>query len=147
MPKLGIAPLLRQKRIMGPLLDHFTLFQHDDCIRIGDGAEAVGNGDHGPALARLMQRLLNLTLGLAVQRAGGFVQQKDRRVFEQRARNAHTLFFTTRRLQSPLAHRCLVTVGQRRDKVVDLRGFGYNVGLPQNAHNFVLCDYEQHQYE
>ena len=112
MPKLGIAPLLRQKRIMGPLLDHFTLFQHDDCIRIGDGAEAVGNGDHGPALARLMQRLLNLTLGLAVQRAGGFVQQKDRRVFKQSPRNTDPLFFPTRQLQPPFANRGFISLRQ-----------------------------------
>ena len=81
------------------------------------------DGQHRAPLARLTQGILNLVLRLAVQRACGFVEQQDRRVFQQGPRDTDTLLFPPRQFQPAFTHSGFIPVGQTLDKVVDLRRF------------------------
>ena len=65
---------------MCALFDDFPLIQHDDAIHPRDGGQAVGNSEHCFALHHPFKGGLDRGFDFAVQRACGFVQNKDRGV-------------------------------------------------------------------
>ena len=52
--------------------------------------------------------------------AGGFVQHQDARVFQDDARQRHTLLFASAQTVTPLAHDGVITVRQADDKIVNI---------------------------
>ena len=78
---------------MFPLFHDQSFFQNNDAIRIRNGGQAVGNGDHGAPLACAGQRVLDFMLCLGIERRCRLIQQQDRWVFQQGAGNPHPLFF------------------------------------------------------
>ena len=64
----------------------------------------------------LVERVLDLPLGVAVERAGGLVEQQDRRRLEDRARDGDALLLAARELQAALAHHGAVALRQPRMK-------------------------------
>jgi hypothetical protein len=65
----------------------------------------VGNHQRGAALAEFGERLLHVTLGFGVERGGRLVEQDDRCVLDQRARNLDALALPAGQLQPVLADR------------------------------------------
>ena len=64
----------------------------DDAMRLTHRAQPVGDDDHGAALGRSRAMLrLQDRLALVVERAGGFVEDQDARVGEQRSRDRDAL--------------------------------------------------------
>jgi hypothetical protein len=59
---------------------------------------------------------------LACPARGGLVEDQDRRVLQQRARDGHALLLATTELQASLAHHGVVALGRAGDEVVDVRG-------------------------
>jgi hypothetical protein len=57
-----------------------------------------------------------------IERGRRLVEDQDRRVLQHRARNRHALLLAARQLQAALADRCLVTLRQTFDEVVNVRG-------------------------
>ena len=57
-----------------------------------------------------------------VERRGGFVEDQDARILEQRARNRHALLLAAGELEAALADHGRVLRRQRLDEVVDVRG-------------------------
>ena len=47
--------------------------------------------DHGTAAHQAAERLTDRLLGLAVKRRGGFIEQQDRRVLQESARDGDAL--------------------------------------------------------
>jgi hypothetical protein len=80
----------------------------------------VRHDDGRPVDAHPAQRVLDVPLGLRVQRAGRFVQQDYRRRLQQRPRYRHPLLFAAAQSQPSLAHLGVVGVGEREDLVVDV---------------------------
>ena len=73
-------------------------------------AEAIGNGgvagqDHGPADGQALQAVHHVALGRRVQMGGRLVQQKQRRVLEEGARDGDTLRLATGQAIATLADR------------------------------------------
>ena len=54
----------------------------------------MGNRDHGPAGGERLQRQLNLLLRFGIESGGGFVEKKDGRVLQNRARDSEPLLLT-----------------------------------------------------
>ncbi|MPM25386.1 hypothetical protein SDC9_71877 [bioreactor metagenome] len=113
-----------KKRLVRAFLDDLALLEHHDPVGIGDGREPVRDGDDGAALAHRVQAVLDVALGLGVERRGRLVEQQDRRVLQQRAGDADALLLAARELQPALAHRRLVALGQAHHEVMDFRGSG-----------------------
>ena len=120
-PHRGVAALVGEQHRVGPLLDDDARLQHHDPVGIRDGGEAVGDGDDRAALPHLEEAVLDVALGLGVERRGRLVEDEDRRVLEERPRDPDALLLTARELQPAFADRGLVTLGQREDEIVDLR--------------------------
>ena len=70
---------------------------------------------------RAAQLLLDRALVGRVERRRRLVEDDDRRIFQQRARDRHTLLLAARQLEPALADRRVVALRRRRDELVDLR--------------------------
>ena len=97
----------------------------DDAVHLGDGGQAVGDGEDGLAAHDPRQRVLDLRLDLAVQRARRLVQHQDRRVLEERPRQRDPLPLPARQLHPPLAQMRVIAgaarvILERQDEVVRL---------------------------
>ena len=74
------GPLPRASSREPALLDDAALVEDDDQVGVDDGREAVRDDEGGAAGPGGIERPLDAGLGLGVQRAGGLVEQQDRRV-------------------------------------------------------------------
>src|SRR3546814_2113167 len=86
-------------------------------LRISDWSSDVCSSD-------LVERRLDRRLGAAVERARRFVEDQDRRVFQQRSRDRDTLLLAARQLEPALADLGLLPLRQQRDETVDRRALG-----------------------
>ena len=66
---------------------------------MGDGVQPVRDGDGGAALAQMRDRVLHQPLGFGIERRGRLVEQDDRRVLDQRARDRDALALAAGKLQ------------------------------------------------
>ena len=63
---------------------------------------------------------LDRLLGASIKRRGGFVENQDGGVLQDRSSDRHALFFAARKLQAALADDSAVTIGRARDEVMDV---------------------------
>ena len=75
----------------------------------------------GAVLRHLVERVLDLLLGVAVERARGLVEDQDRRPLEDGAGDGDALLLAAGELEAALAHHGAVALGQLGDEAVDLR--------------------------
>ena len=68
-----------------------ALVEDQDPVRIADRGETVRDDQRCPPGHHLLERLLELDLRAGVESRGGFVENEDRRVLEQRAGNGQAL--------------------------------------------------------
>ena len=94
--QLPIPPPQPHQLSMRPPFHHHAPLDHEDTIRLLDRAQPVGHRDRRPAPRGLVQRRLHHLLGLAVQRAGGLVQEQDLGVAQEGARDSDALFLSAR---------------------------------------------------
>ena len=81
VPKFGIFPrLLRQKRLMGSLLDHLTVAEHGDLVAEPAGRQPVADVDGRAVAGNGVELLVDLRLGNGVKGSGRFVQNDEGRV-------------------------------------------------------------------
>ena len=81
VPKLGIFPrLLRQKRLMGSLLDHLTVAEHGNFVAEPAGRQPVADVDGRAVAGNGVELLVDLRLGNGVKGSGGFVQNDEGRI-------------------------------------------------------------------
>src|SRR6266516_3438766 len=80
--------------------------------------------------SRTVERLLDEPFGLRVERARRLVEDEDRRVAQDRARNRDPLFLAAGEPIAALADDGVVALGQSRDHVVDACGLGGHLDLP-----------------
>ena len=110
---------------MVAFLDDAAAVHDDEAVHRGDGREPVRDGDHGLAFHEPVQALLNHGLDFAVERAGGFVEQQDRRVLEHDPRDGDALALAAGELHPALADVGVVAatalgVGEAFDELVRL---------------------------
>jgi len=74
-----------QQHIRLAALDNATVFHDDDPIGAADRRKTVADDQHGSVSGEPFQGVLDHVLGFAVDRAGRFIEQQDRRVAEQGA--------------------------------------------------------------
>ena len=76
---------------MCALFDDFAFVEDDDLVGLKDGVEAVGNGDGGASVHQLACRFFEQGFGFGVECGGGFVENQNRRVFEESAGEGEAL--------------------------------------------------------
>lgn len=78
----------------------------------------------GPVLHEDFERLLNELFGFRIERGGRLVENENRRVLEERARDGHALPLPHGQARASLSHDRVVLVGEVFDEPVRVRGFG-----------------------
>ena len=76
---------------MRALFDDLAFVEDDDLVGLEYGVEAVGDGDGGASLHEFACGFFEQGFGFGVERGGGFVEDKDGRVFEEGAREGEAL--------------------------------------------------------
>jgi len=112
----------RQQCRVVPAFDHTALLQYEDLVESLDSHQPVGDQQHAAPLHQSIQCGHQLPLGGGIQTLGRLVQDQDGGILEQRPGNGHPAGLAARELQPRLTHPGVVSIGLRRDEVVDLSG-------------------------
>ena len=91
MDKFGKVAAALHQFVVRPGLDDASVVEHQNARRIAHGGEPVGDDEGGAAFHHLIERLRDARLGYRIERARRFVENQDRRVFEQRAGDGEAL--------------------------------------------------------
>ena len=108
----------RRQHIGRAVVDDAAIIHHIDAVGAADGGEPVGDQDRGAPGHQPLQRHLHLRLALGVERAGGLVEQQDRRVLQEGPGDRDALALAARQPQARLADRGVVALGQGHDELV-----------------------------
>lgn len=108
---------------MGAAFRDPPLLQHIDPVRILHRGQSVGNGDAGSACHHRANRLLDPALRLHIQCGCRLIQQKYRRILQDRSGNGKALFLSTGENGTPFSHHRLITFGQCLYEIMNLRLF------------------------
>jgi hypothetical protein len=120
--QLGIdAGRLREEILVTADLGHPAALERHDGVGPADGRQAVRDDERGAVPHQVGQRVLHQQLRLGVERRGRFVQDQDRRVLQQRARDGQALALPARQPLAALADARLVPVRAALDELVRVR--------------------------
>ena len=108
--------------------DDAAAFHHGDPVRVPDGREPMRDDQHGAPGHQPLERELDHALALGVERARRLVQQQDRTIGEDRARDREPLPLPAGQAHAALAEIAGVPLRQLRDE------FGGEGGLARGAH-------------
>jgi hypothetical protein len=89
--QVGVDAAQRHQRRVRPGFHDAPVFHYDDAVGALHGGQAVCDDERGAPAHGRFQRALHQAFRFGVERAGGFVQQQQRRVLEQRARDGDAL--------------------------------------------------------
>ena len=106
---------------MGARLYDDSVMENHDGLRVSERAEPVRDHDHGPFLHQSLQSLYDERFGFSIERRRRLVEDQDRRVANEGARDADALALSSRERRSALADDRVVTLGQSGDEFVGVR--------------------------
>src|SRR5690606_21703184 len=92
----------------------------DDAVGVLDRRQPVGDDQRRAALRELVERLLDRALGLGVEGRGRLVEDQDRRVLQEDARDRQPLLLTARELHAALADQRVEALRQALDQLLEL---------------------------
>ncbi len=107
-PQRGVMAVMGEQLAVIALLDDAAVLEHDQPIHLRDGREPVRDGDHGLAFHQRAEARLDRGFHFAVERRGRFVEDEDRRVLENDARDGDALALAAGELDAALADMGLV---------------------------------------
>lgn len=88
---------------------------HAHLVTLGGCREAVGHKERGPALSKRPYGGKDVSLGPAVERARGLVEEQDARLLENCPCQRDPLLLSPAQHQSPLAHHGVVAIWHCQD--------------------------------
>ena len=89
--QFAVGPLSLHENIRRPVLDDPAALQHHHAVEIAQGCQTMGDRNHRAPAHQPGQGLADRLFGLAVERGGRLIQQQDRRVLQEGARNGDPL--------------------------------------------------------
>src|ERR1041384_1151132 len=110
--KSAVQPVGGQEVAVRPALHDAPLGEHDDKIGVLHRREPVGDHEYRPMRHQPLDRFLHEALGLRVERAGGLVEDQDRWIAQQRARDRNALALPAAEPRAALAEQRAVAFGQ-----------------------------------
>src|SRR5262245_33911867 len=122
--KRSIAAPLAQEFLVPSGFDDRAVLDHEDAVGMHDRGQAVSYDQRGSAFTQMTHRVLDLALRFAVEGSGRLVEQDDRRVLDQRARDRDALALPARQLQPVLTDRRVVSSRKAHDEIVGIGGPG-----------------------
>ena len=108
---------------MGSLLGDAPLLDHNNIVGMADGRQAVGNDDGCFALCQAAEILLNGAFRFRIDRAGRFIQDQHRGVFQYGAGDAQPLALPPRKFDAPFPHNAFISIRKGLYEIVELGFF------------------------
>lgn len=87
----AVEPVNSNQLVMGALLNDLTVIDHKNLVGMAHGFQPVGNHNDRLIVGQFRNGLHQLLLVLRVHVSGGFVQNDDRRVLHDGARDGDAL--------------------------------------------------------
>ena len=111
--------------------DDAAVIHDDDTVGLLHGGQPVRDDDRRALRHELFERLLHEQLALRVERARRLVEQQDRRILENRARDRDALPLPARQPRAALAEERVVALRQRAQELVRFGGTrrGFDLGI------------------
>ena len=107
---------------MSPGFYDAAVFQNERLIGSRHGVEPVGDNDRGPSVRQAAERRLDRGFVLGIGVCGGLVQHEHGRILQNRARNGDALGFAAGEVAVGRSDDGVVSLGERKDPLVNLRG-------------------------
>ena len=120
--------------------DDFAVIENDDRRGVADRGKTVRDDQDGFADDELLERELDGGLAVAVEGAGGLVEDENGGVAEEGAGEGEALFLSARETRAAFADEGFVASGKTEDKLVRVGGAGG--GLDLGAGSFGARDEE-----
>src|SRR5262245_43132424 len=120
---------------MSSIFDDVAGMKDDNAIQVRDRGEPVCDYDRGPSLHQLFNARLNLTFGNRVKARRCLIEKKDRRIFQERTGDGHTLTLSAGKLHAAFADKRIVSIWQRLDEFMCVRA-------ARGVANFILGGFE-----
>src|ERR1700758_5130658 len=108
---------MREKLLMSALFTQAALMEHQNAIRILNGAETMRNHQRGAASQQLVQGFANQQFGLGGHARGGLVENQETRIVRQRSRKINQLTLPDRESRAALVSRSGDSFRKRTDKI------------------------------
>ena len=94
----GVGAVGREQLVVGALLDDRAVLHHQDQVGVADRGEPVGDDERRAVGAQRGHRVLEQQLGAGVDRGGRLVEDQQRRVGQERARDRDQLALPRRQV-------------------------------------------------
>ena len=121
MQQVAVDALAADQRLRRAILANRAALHDHDPIEVAQAREAMRDSDDGPAAHQAVERLPNGLFRIAVERRGRLVQEKNGRIFEERARNTDALALTGRQFHTAVAHDGRRAIRQSLDELLAIR--------------------------
>ena len=106
---------------------YVALLEDDNLLHVADCAEAVGYDEHRAVVHKFVYRLLDKRFAVDIEGGSGFVQDNQRRIFQEYARDCNALLLSARKSVTALANAGVVAVFKLSDEVVRERRAGCRI--------------------
>ena len=117
---------------MRALRDDAAVVHDDDAVGLQHRREPMRDDDRRAPLHQAIERGLHQSLALGIERAGRFVEQQDRRIAQDGARDGDALALAAGKPRAALAEERVVALRQLAQELVGRggrgRGFDFGVG-------------------
>src|SRR5665647_2155600 len=100
------------------LLDDLAVLHHEDDVSVADRREAVSDHERRTPVTQGTHSLLHQHLGAGVDRAGGLVEDQERRIDEERPRDRDELLLADGDVAALFVDDRVVPLGQSVDEPV-----------------------------
>src|SRR5260221_2929173 len=111
-----------------------AVLQDNNTVYAPDGGQPVGDYKDRASGNQIVQCCLDQRFGLVVQRRGGFVQNQDGGVLQQRAGNGDALTLSSGEAQPFFTDDGVIALRQLLDKVMGKRDLGgFDDGVQRNV--------------
>src|SRR5580658_4057906 len=102
--------------------DHPTA-EDNDRVGIANGAQTMGDGDHGPSFHEALQCFDHESLGFGVESSSGLVEDENRSVANDGAGNSDALPLASGKSKASLANHRVVAVGHSGNELIRVGEF------------------------
>jgi hypothetical protein len=93
------------------LLCYSSLIEDNDPVCVMDRGKAMGDDNRSPAFAECPECVDKKPFSLSIEGAGGFIENEDGRILQERAGDRETLAFSARQCDAALTDNSPITFG------------------------------------
>src|SRR5437660_8211387 len=134
-----------QQMVVTAALDDPAFGQHHDEVRMPHRCEAMRDHEDGAMGHQPVDGLLHEALRFGVERARRFVENQDRRIAQQRARDCDALALPAAESRAALAQHRVIAFRQTHDEFVRISGARRGADVREGHVFQAVCDVREHR--